>query len=324
MFTLYYIPKRMNQLIILFLLCVFTQACRILSLSGGGAHGAFQAGVIKKLHDQGTTWDIITGISVGSFNGIALGLFSPQNQSLGIDIMTNLWSSITANDVYNYNWNPIYDQAILDNTPLNNTIFNLINKYGGIAQRDIIIGAVNLNTGLMRLFDKTQLNSPNRTNNIVMASASIPIIFPPVFFDGNYYVDGGTFSNELIIPGIDYCLKKGDSNITIDMIICSPPITNITNEEIYKDTIIGIATRIYDVVSNVVYNHELYSTCDNKKKINKLQQAQQAQQAYPMYIYKPLEDYAGGILDFNHNDIVSSFKMGYNLKQPSVTKYCIE
>ena len=306
------------MIFLIFFVLSLTDACRILSLSGGGAHGAFQAGVIKKLHDQGTTWDIITGISVGSFNGIALGLFSPQYQEKGIDVMVDLWSTITANNVYNYNWNPIYDQAILDNSPLNSTIFSIINKYGGIAQRDIIIGSVNLNTGLMRLFNRTDLSSTNRTNNIVMSSASIPVIFPPVFFDENYYVDGGTFSNELIMPGIDYCLKKGYTNITIDMIICSPPIRNISNTEIYKDTIIGIASRIYDVVSNVVYNHELYSTCDNKKKPKVIQLA------LPIYIYKPEVEYAGGILDFNHEDIMSSFKMGYNLKQPSVTKYCVE
>lgn len=302
-------------MMLLLILFTLVNSCRILSLSGGGAHGAFQAGVIKKLHEQGTKWDIITGISAGSFNGAALGLFNSQNQSQGIDLMMGLWLNITADDVYNYNWNPIYDQSILDNSPLNSTIYKLVKKYGGIAQRDIIIGAVSLNTGFMRLFNKTDLNSANRTTSIVMASASIPVVFPPVFMDNEYYVDGGTYSNELIIPGIDYCLNKGDSDIIIDIIICSPPIDNITSSEIYKDTIIGIATRVYNVVSNVVYNHELYSTCDKKKD---------AQFSFPMYIYKPNLPYSGGIFDFNHEDIVSSIKMGYNLEQPPIEKYCVE
>ena len=300
---------------ILFFTTVIAKSCRILSLSGGGSHGAFQAGVIKKLHDQGLTWDIITGVSAGSFNTAFLGLFSQEDQDLGVELMQNTWLNMTSDNVYTWNWNPIYDQSILDNSPLNRTIYTLVNRYGGIAKRDIIMGSTNLNTGLLELFNRSDFNSVNRTTSIIMASSSIPVIFPPFYFDNNYYVDGGVYSNELVFPGIEYCLDRGYKNITIDAIVCSPPIDQISNKEIYSDTIIGIASRTYDIMSNVVFNHQLYSICNNKKNIKMI---------LPMYIYKPLTQYPGSLLDFDKNDLLTMFKMGYTLPNPEPIKYCFE
>ncbi len=286
--------------------------CRILSLSGGGAHGAFQGGVINKLHNEGNRWDIITGISAGSLNGMMLSMFESNNQQKGVDLIKTVWLNITTSDVYKWYWNPIKHQSLFDNSPLNQTINGLAKNYGGIAKREIIIGAVNLNTGLLRLFNKSDFSSPVRSSNIVMASSSIPLIFPPRYLDGNYYVDGGTFTDELISPGIQYCRDQGyaDVEIEIDVIICSPSISNITNEEIENDYIIGLGERAYDIVSNVVSNHELYSQCNDKQEV------------FPMYIYRPYSPYPGGLLDFEHEDLVKMFNIGYNIKNPEVGKYC--
>ena len=299
--------------ILLFQILLFPiRGCRILSLSGGGAHGAFQGGVLNKLHDIGRTWNIITGISAGALNGMMLGMFKPLNQQQGITLLEEVWLNITTADVYKWNWNPIYDQSLMDNSPLNRTVNNIARLYGGLAQRDIIVGAVNFNTGLLRLFNRTEFSSAERSSTIVMASASIPGVFPPTFLDGNYYVDGGTFSNELIRPAIQYCRNKGyaDVEIEIDLIICSPPIQTITNKEIESDYIFGIGSRAYDILFNAISNHELYSHCNNNQK------------SFPLYVYKPYKPYAGGLLDFNHKDIVEMFNMGYNIKNPTVSKYC--
>ncbi len=303
------------RLIILALLGA-VQGCNILSLSGGGAHGAFQAGVLKRLHEEGKTWDIVTGISAGSINGIGLGMFNKTQQNKGIKLLEAMWKNITTPDVYRWNWNPVYDQSLLDNSPLNNTMFNIINKYGGKARRNIILGSVNLNTGLLRLFDQGEFSSAARTARIVMASSAIPVAFPPVFLDGHYYVDGGTFSNELIHPAIKYCLSKGydKSNISIDIIICSPPIETISNKVIESDYLFGLISRAYDILSNAVSNHELYTHCNPHQNVY--------QDIYPMYIYKPNVPYPGGLLDFNHPDLVKMFEIGYNTTQPSVGKYC--
>ncbi len=303
-------------IIVLFSFLTVSSSCRILVLSGGGAHGSFQAGVIKNLHEKGITWDIITGVSAGSFNAAMLAAFPSNNQSLGIKLMESLWFNITANNIYNYNWNPISDQSILDSSPLNQTIFNLVKQFNGLMSRDLIVGAVLLNTGKMKLFNRSDFTSTAKSTNILLSSSAIPVIFPPVFFDNLYHVDGGVYSNELVIPGIEYCLNKGHTDIIVDAIICSPPLDNITNKEIYSDTIIGIAMRTYDIMTDVIFNHELYGSCNNS-------QNKKYSYSLPMYIYKPVNQYEGGILNFDHDDLVQSFYEGYNLTEPQMIKYCI-
>lgn len=303
-----------KQIIILFVLIFINiiNTCNILSLSGGGAHGAFQGGVLNRLHSQGKKWHVISGVSSGSLNTMMLGIYKDNQQSLGMKLIEKIWKNITRSDVYRWNLDPIYDISLLDNSPLNKTVFNILTKYGAVAKREIIIGAANLNTGLFRLFTKTDLNSVIRTNNIVMASSSIPVIFPPRFFDNQYYVDGGTFSNEIIRPAIQYCLDKGYGieDISIDVIICSPPIKNITNKEIRKDYIYGLGSRAYDIASNSLSNHEIYTQCNEK------------QTTIPMNIYKPNLLYPGGLLDFNHKDLVNMYEIGYNTTKYVESKYC--
>ena len=46
--------------------------CRILSLRGGGIHGAFEVGVLKALVDnmppEEVRYDYIAGVSIGAYN----------------------------------------------------------------------------------------------------------------------------------------------------------------------------------------------------------------------------------------------------------------
>src|SRR5680860_469067 len=102
-------PKRIFAIIILFGFIQYTFSCKILSLSGGGAHGSFQVGVLNKLHDEKKTWDVITGVSAGSLNTMMLGLFEKNNQNKGMDLIKSVWTNITQSDVYKWNWDPIYD-----------------------------------------------------------------------------------------------------------------------------------------------------------------------------------------------------------------------
>lgn len=297
---------------ILLLFINFVLGCRILSLSGGGAHGAFQAGVINKLHDEGRKWDIITGISVGSLNGIMLSMFNQSQQSDGIELMRDVWFNITDKQVYKWYWNPFYHRSLLDSSPLNNTIRKYAFKYGGIAKRDIMIGATNLNTGLLDIFRMSDFNDPSRSSQIVMASTAIPAVFPPVYLDGHFYIDGGTYSNELVRPAIKHCLNNGyvKSDIVIDIIICSAPIMPITNKEIESDYIFGMMSRSYDILSNSISNHEIYTECH------------EYQDVFPMYVYKPYSPYPGNLLDFNSKTLAKTFKIGYNIKKPNRTLYC--
>lgn len=285
--------------------------CNILSLSGGGAHGAFQAGVLKWLNEQGSRWDIITGISVGSLNGAMISLYDPSEQNIAINKIQKLWFNITADKVYKWSWNSIWNNSIYSNEPLNNYLSYIVHDVNSNAKRDILVGATSLNTGNITVFSKNDFIGANNILDIIMASTSIPVYFPPRFFRDEYFIDGGTFTNVLINSAVKLCYLKGLNNINIDVILANVLIDKIKNEEINKMNIFKIAYRTLKIFNNVISNHELYTDCDNSK--NK----------YPMNIYKPHKSLPYELLDFNHKDIVSMFNSGYSTNVPTKTWYCI-
>jgi NTE family protein len=93
------------------LLCSFsavsaadTKKCRALSLSGGGSKGAYEAGVLYELARLMTgsdrEYDVISGISVGSLNSLALGLFEKGDEINQTEQLLEFWLNITAADIY--------------------------------------------------------------------------------------------------------------------------------------------------------------------------------------------------------------------------------
>ena len=59
-------------------------------------------------------------------------------------------------------------------------------------------------------------------NDVIVSSASIPAVFPPVHIDDMALVDGGNFSNISIGDPIARCREEGvaDEDIIVDAILC--------------------------------------------------------------------------------------------------------
>lgn len=68
-----------------------------LVLSGGGARGAYQVGVIKALIELGFKFDIVTGTSVGALNAILLVADK-------FETLTNIWKNIDYNSIVNHTY----------------------------------------------------------------------------------------------------------------------------------------------------------------------------------------------------------------------------
>jgi len=108
------------------------------------------------------------------------------------------------------------------------------------------------------------------------------------------------------------CLTSGfvKTDIEIHTIMCSSPIDKVDNKYISSSKIFGLMSRAYDILSNAMFNHEIYTNCGDN------------QEEYPLFIYKPLSPYPGGLLDFNHKDLIKMFEQGYNLQNYTSGKYC--
>jgi NTE family protein len=76
-----------------------------LVVTGGGARGAYQAGVLKRIGElkrvraQGNPFPIIGGASAGAINGAALAVGS-DDFSLATQVLARVWSEIKPSDVF--------------------------------------------------------------------------------------------------------------------------------------------------------------------------------------------------------------------------------
>lgn len=202
-----------------------------LALQGGGAHGAFQWGVLDRLIEFGGL-DIqsITAASAGAMNAVALvwGMLEggpdgarsrlesfwravSQGGSRGV-FGENLVASLatdwfTNNPAYKY-MEALTSQVAVspyDFNPLNiNPLRDILREqidFKAIREQstiDLFIAATGVRTNEAKLFHAAELTAEH-----VMASACLPDVFQAVEIDGEPYWDGGYLANPPIWPLVE-------------------------------------------------------------------------------------------------------------------------
>jgi NTE family protein len=199
-----------------------------LVLQGGGALGAYQAGVYQALHEAGLMPDTVAGVSIGGINAAIIAGNPPERR---VQRLRDFWEGITARPVTLFPldgdaarkatnaWSALltttlgqpgffapnrlnpwisprgsktatafYDTAPLRANLLELVDFDLLNS-GAVRYA---AGAVNVLNGNFAYFDNTQTKIHQEH---VMASAALPPAFPAVQIGTDYYWDGGLVSN---------------------------------------------------------------------------------------------------------------------------------
>jgi NTE family protein len=170
---------------------------RALVLSGGGGRGAYELGVYKAFAERGRTFDLISGTSVGAITAAAIA------GGASVEDLEGMWSRMhnfrvmqPRGDVWRLpTWTHLmYTKPLLEF--LEKEIdFEAIQR----SPTEIRVAAVDVGTGDLRVFTNMEL-TPKR----LLASASIPILFPMVHDDdGRVYWDGGTVVNTPLQPAIE-------------------------------------------------------------------------------------------------------------------------
>ena len=166
---------------------------RALVLSGGGARGAFQAGVVEGLvADQGTDFDILFGVSTGALNAAFLAQASTGADPVGnlaqrSHELRALWRSFTGNSsIYtrrfgSYAGLAIGANSLYDNAPLKRVIADNLDIAALRGSGRVFgCGFVSLVSG--RYAVRTNTEDPPVTDERllegIIASASIPVAFP--------------------------------------------------------------------------------------------------------------------------------------------------
>ncbi|WP_408589647.1 patatin-like phospholipase family protein [Novosphingobium sp.] len=205
-----------------------TAPATVLVLQGGGALGAYQAGVFEALSINGHQPDWVAGISIGAINAALIAGNPPEKRLQALQAFWHKTSSrVPFPSPFADGWGrrlfneaaaglvaltgipgfftprplppalalpgspeaiSLYDTAPLRETLLELVDFDLLNS-GPVR---FSVGAVNVNTGNFVYFDnRERWIGPEH----VMASGALPPGFPPIIIDGDPYWDGGIVSN---------------------------------------------------------------------------------------------------------------------------------
>ncbi|MFZ6689891.1 patatin-like phospholipase family protein [Undibacterium sp. SXout11W] len=221
-----------------------THQSTVLILQGGGALGAYQAGVYQELHEHHTPLDWVIGTSIGAINGALIAGNPPEKR---VEQLRAFWDSLAPHAIHRSNfwpsmapwagvsstlntvgtmmngvdgffkprpgaaWDinakvPLNQVAFYDTSPLKSTLEKYVDfDYLNQGKVRLSVCAVDLDNGQSTVFDSSK--EAIRPEHI-MASGALPPGFPPVEIDGRAYWDGGVYSNS----PLEIFLEEGDKN----------------------------------------------------------------------------------------------------------------
>src|SRR3954468_15247512 len=215
-------------------------------LSGGGARGAYEVGVLSYIFDHlprlrgaPPRLDILSGTSVGAINAcyLAAHLADPV---LGMRRLVHLWEDLELRTVLGFGVRQVFSiprlllgggegTGLFDVRPMTDLVQREI-SWRAVTRclrrrqlRALSVSTTEVSTGRTVVFMQTSPDSvipataPPRTlfraDHIgpqhALASAAIPLLFPPVRIDDELYLDGGLRQNTPIAPA----LRLGATNI---------------------------------------------------------------------------------------------------------------
>ena len=219
-------------------------------LQGGGALGAYQAGVFEGFAEIGIAPDWVAGISIGAINAALIVGNPPEKR---VERLREFWERVSARTSLitqptagaTRSWINAWSAASVvtfgvpgffvpralppfmavpgtagalsfyDTHPLKNTLeelvdFDLINRH----DIRLSLGAVNVCSGESVYFDNTKTRiGPEH----VMASGALPPGFPPVLIEGQWYWDGGISSNTPMWYVVDEAYRESALVLQVDV-----------------------------------------------------------------------------------------------------------
>jgi NTE family protein len=196
----------------------------VLVFQGGGALGAYQAGVYQALHEAGVEPDWVIGTSIGAINAALIAGNSRANR---LEHLRAFWQRMEHGHIFDtplgamlnsartmaaiaggipafFKPNPLAFMSPFSSLgaegagyystePLKATLADLIDfEELNEGPCRIAVGAANVRTSEMRYFDSSRTRIDARH---IMASGALPPAFPAVRIDDELYWDGGIVSN---------------------------------------------------------------------------------------------------------------------------------
>jgi len=223
-------------------------SCTALILPGGGARGAYQVGVLKAIHevvaDESNPFPVICGTSAGAINAAVLASHAHEF-AVGVERLERFWRSMYCARVYRTDAWTVFKsgmrfaltllsagliktdpRSFLDNMPLRRFLQKTLQLEGiqvALAQnalRGVAITASGYSSASATSYfqaqesvdewQRTRRKGVATTLNVhhLLASASLPILFPAERIGNEYFGDGGMRMVAPLSPAIHLGASK--------------------------------------------------------------------------------------------------------------------
>ena len=261
-----------------------------LILQGGGALGAYQAGVYQALHEAGLEPDWVAGVSIGAINSAIIAGNKAEDR---VKKLEKFWLDITARDPFTawpegdaprmmrnmlsalngvmfgqpgfFKPQPISGffaqrgsraaTAMYDTSPLHKTLnalvdFDMINE----GAMRFAVGAVEVDTANFEYFDN-QLTEIGPEH--VMASGALPPGLPMIRIGRKYYWDGGLVSNTPLQHLLDNLGSKNMLVFQVDLFSARGDVPRDMPEVLSRTKDIQYSSRNRTTTDHFLETHKL-------------------------------------------------------------------
>lgn len=267
---------------------------RALVLSGGGAHGSYQVGVLKRLAEKGHSWGIVAGVSVGALNGTMFAQYPEIRAAEGALRLEDVWRGLKGNSSIYKSWffgkfASLWKGGMYDSSPLEDVIRKNFDpkklRDSGILLR---IGCVGFGSGKYRCVCEKDENIPDW----IMASTAFEMAFPPRWIGGEAYMDGGICD---CTPVRDVLAEKPSH---IDVVLTFPEAGDLGPADPKKaKSVIEVGLRSVAIMFNEVILNDLASIPEEDRR--------------KVTIYAPRICLPYDSLDFAPDNLSRAIAMGY-------------
>jgi predicted acylesterase/phospholipase RssA len=259
-----------------------------LALSGGGADGAYGAGVLNGWTAAGTRpeFSVVSGVSTGALIA-PFAFLGPAHDATLRDVYTSGIAESLLNTPSIVH--AVFGSGLFGNTRLRELVARYIGQdmLSAIAAeyargRKLLVVTTNLDTQRTVVWDMGRIaaiGSPQALDlfrDVLAASASIPVVFPPMLIDAEanghrfqeMHVDGGVTAPVLTLPEA-FLLRNGAFAKGLRM-----NIYVLINDKVERDfqlvpnSTIGIAARASASVMKTQIRSVLYETYDFARRNN--------------------------------------------------------
>jgi NTE family protein len=260
----------------------------VLVFQGGGALGAYQAGVYQALHEAGIEPDWIIGTSIGAINASLIAGNEAHNRLPRLEEFwrrmadksfwhawpawphvsqaLSYWKTLSSGIPGFFEphppafWGPhvplgadragYYSTGPLEKTLLELVDFPLINR----CRPRLTVGAAHVRSSQMRYFDGRDIEIGVKH---IMASGALPPAFPPVRIDGELYWDGGILSNTPTEVVFDDNPRRSSLIFAVNMWNPVGPEPETMWEVLHRQKDIQYSSRVASHIARQLQTHRL-------------------------------------------------------------------